>query len=78
MLGPYSTRDAIGRAGDVLTNPLTYVDETELVYGALALDYINDSPENLDNYYTLKQASLDPYVSAKDAYVQYRNRKLAK
>jgi len=80
ILGPSSIRDGIGFAGDVLMYPMTYVSYFYFDFWEPALLYshekINDTSFRIGDYESFKQAALDPYVSMRDAFVQYRQKKV--
>ena len=72
LLGPSTLRDALGRAGDYFATPLTYVSPWELSWGASGLERINETSFRIGDYEALKEASLDPYVALRNAYLQNR------
>jgi len=80
ILGPSSLRDTIGFAADSFLDPLNYVI-TKPKYSAAIKGYekgINRTSLSIGEYEDLKKASLDPYVSMRDAYYQYRKNKIKK
>ena len=76
FLGPTTLRDGIGRIGDRYVDPIsepwTVVDETEYRISLTALEIVNDSPNLLNAYESLRGSAIDPYESLKDAYIQRR------
>lgn len=76
ILGPSSLRDGAGFFGAIFLDPLRYIDESALRMTLVALEILNRSPEILDNYNRGKAAALDPYVSIRDFYIQFRAREL--
>ena len=80
FLGPSSLRDAVGLAGDAFLNPLNWSraeraikhDPSAWRYGAQTLDLVNSCPDLIRTYDGFKQAAVDPYVSVRDGYLQYR------
>jgi phospholipid-binding lipoprotein MlaA len=78
LLGPSSIRETIGSAGDYFLSPITYVDPMAASIGLNAEDRINSLSFHLGDYETLKNAALDPYISARDAYIQYRKGRVEK
>lgn len=75
FLGPSSLRDGVGTIVDWCIVPSLYV----LIYtpwyytaGANALEIVNRTSLRIGEYEDLKKAALDPYVSVRDAYHQYR------
>ncbi len=78
ILGPSTLRDAIGRAGDYFITPVNYVEPWELALGVNITDKINRTSFRLGDYEALKDASLDPYVAIKNAYIQNRRSEIEK
>ena len=77
LIGPSTLRDSVGFAGDALTHPITYVDITYL--GAVA--YYATNKVNLLSlhpglYEDMKRYSLDPYISMRQVYLEYRRNKV--
>jgi len=77
-LGPSTLRDSVGRFGDSWLHPTNYVDPSELVLGAYALNTINTISFRIGDYEAFKAAALDPYLSLRDAYIQLRQAKIKK
>ena len=46
------------------------------VAGIRAYDKVNDTSLRIGDYESLKEAAIDPYVAIRDAYVQYRLKKV--
>ncbi|MBI3026007.1 MAG: VacJ family lipoprotein [Candidatus Tectomicrobia bacterium] len=76
ILGPSTTRDAAGRLGDVLLNPLTYlyaagdVEYLPFVFNAAgAVDLRARNTELIDQ---LKRDALDYYILIRSIYLQIR------
>lgn len=76
LFGPSSPRDTLGMAGDSFLNPFSYLDQWYETAGVSAYDRINETSFSIGDYEALKQAAIDPYVSVRDAYVQYRFNKV--
>jgi phospholipid-binding lipoprotein MlaA len=76
ILGPSTLRDAIGRAGDYFITPVNYLEPWELDLGVNITDKINRTSFRLGDYEALKEASLDPYVAIRNAYIQNRRRQI--
>lgn len=71
--GPSNIRDTFGFFGDIYMHPVPYISENL----AFDLGYLVENRINLlsispDVYEELKRMSLDPYVAARQAYVDYR------
>jgi len=77
ILGPSTLRDSIGMFGDRFLNPVTYVEPTEASLGISAYDRVNGLSFRIGDYEALKDAALDPYEAFRDAYIQYRRKKVA-
>lgn len=76
LLGPSSARDTVGLAGDFALNPVTWVT---FVYGAYAwtiaipaANTMRSLPNQLAQYDAATENSVDAYLSARSAYIQYR------
>ncbi len=78
ILGPSTLRDAIGRAGDWFITPLNYVEPWELEWGLFIVDRLNRTSFRIGDYEALKEASLDPYVALRNAYIQNRRSEIEK
>jgi len=72
FLGPYSLRDAVGWGGGLFINPLNYVVDFWPNVGVRTYDIVNNTSLRIGDYEAMKEAALDPYVSMRDAYYQYR------
>ncbi len=88
VLGPNSIRDAVGWAGDAALNPVTYVgffyngkffsDTYDWTVAIPAANALRALPEAMDTYDAATENALDPYVSARTFYIQYREQVAAK
>jgi phospholipid-binding lipoprotein MlaA len=76
VLGPSSPRDAIGRVGDYFTYPISYLNPWYVWTAVRGYQAINDVSLRIGDYEALKDAAIDPYVAFRDAYVQYRQKKV--
>lgn len=76
ILGPSSPRDTVGIVGDVFLHPSLYFGPWYVWSGAKVHDRVNDTSLKIGDYESLKEASIDPYVAIRDAYVQYRLKKV--
>ena len=77
VLGPSTLRDSVGLFGDRFLNPVTYVEPTEASLGINAYDKVNGLSFHIGDYEALKDAALDPYEAFRNAYIQYRSKKVA-
>jgi phospholipid-binding lipoprotein MlaA len=71
ILGPSSTRDALGRVFDFTTDPLIYVNPASAGLAARGTEGIDVRSQLLEVDVILKH-SLDPYLFLRDAYLQRR------
>lgn len=76
LVGPSSLRDAVGLAGDAFLDPVNYAGDVEVVAGAYAFRAENEVSLRIGEYEDLKKSAIDPYVAARDAYSQYREKKV--
>ena len=77
FLGPSSLRDTVGLVGDAFLNPLNYIlDTAKYNIGVRGYDQVNKTSLSIGEYESLKKAALDPYISLRDAYHQYRLEKV--
>jgi phospholipid-binding lipoprotein MlaA len=72
ILGPTSTRDALGSVVDYATNPLTFVDPTGAQFALRGAEGIDNRTQLLDAGAVLEKSVLDPYLFMRDAYFQRR------
>jgi len=76
LLGPSTVRDSIGTVGGLFLNPVSYVEHTETAISITSVKLTNESSFHTGEYNTFKDASLDPYVAMRTAYIQYRNKQI--
>ena len=55
-------------------NPMFYVDPILLSISLSVHSKVNDLSFKIGNYEALKEAAVDPYVSLRNGYVQFRKR----
>jgi phospholipid-binding lipoprotein MlaA len=67
FVGPLTVRDGLGRIPDMALDPLTYIPFIGW------LKKINETSLKIGDYEALKEASLDPYIAVRNAYIQHRN-----
>ena len=79
ILGPSSLRGTVGMVGDGFIDPLNYLVDSRM-YNIATRGYerVNSTSLTIGEYESLKKAALDPYVSLRDAYYQYRQNKIKK
>jgi len=79
ILGPSSVRDGLGLAGDTFLNPVYYLTPNDYVsLGVKAGKEVNNVSLRLGEYEDFKKSALDPYISMRDAYIQYRAEEIKK
>lgn len=83
FLGPSNRRDSLGLLVDIAFDPLYWVagldvvEENGIVGGVIGARSINNYSYNTrDNYQSLIEEALDPYVSLRHAYTENRNKKI--
>ncbi|XPV76582.1 MAG: VacJ family lipoprotein [Desulfovibrio sp.] len=72
VLGSSSVRDSIGLIGDTYLSPLTYMNPWYYSLGAKGFYRLQQFSFHMDDYADMKAASLDPYLTFKDVYLNYR------
>ena len=91
ILGPTTTRDALGLVGNVFVDPvyhLTHGSETDLVVGNenvgehnyyiyKGTDAVDFRSKNIESIDSLEKNSIDFYASVKSLYLQNRSQKIA-
>jgi phospholipid-binding lipoprotein MlaA len=78
ILGPYSARDSIGIVGDYFLYPASYLTPWYDGLAVRAYEEVNDTSLRIGDYEFIKEAAIDPYVALRDAYAQYRQKKVEK
>jgi phospholipid-binding lipoprotein MlaA len=76
LFGPSSLRDTVGLVGDAFLTPSSYLNPWYAGAGTRGYNMVNDTSLNIGDYESLKGAAIDPYVAIRDAYVQYRLKKV--
>jgi phospholipid-binding lipoprotein MlaA len=76
LFGPSNVRDSLGMAGDMFLNPVRYVEPWETSAGISAVRVTNEGSFHIGEYEDFKSAALEPYVAMREAYIQYRNKKI--
>ena len=62
--------------GDYFLDPVSYVNPTTRRIAVKAGDKVNGTSLRIGEYEDLKEAAIDPYVSVRDVYHQYRENKI--
>ena len=78
FLGPSNIRDTLGLIGDGFLSPVNYLSggNAYATVGIKAGEKVNDTSLTLGDYERFKEAAIDPYVSMRQAYRQYRRNKI--
>lgn len=76
VLGPSSPRDSVDIAGDYFLYPVSYVYPWYAGIGVRAYEIVNSTSLRIGEYESLQEAAIDPYVAVRDAYIQYRLKKV--
>jgi phospholipid-binding lipoprotein MlaA len=81
LVGPSSARDSIDIAGEYFLYPPSYMSEIAPWYVwpiIRSYEEVNSTSLRIGDYEALKDAAIDPYLAVRDAYVQYRWKKVMK
>jgi len=76
FFGPSSPRDTVGMVGDIFSYPISYLDPWYAWTAVRGYQAINDTSLQIGDYEAIKDAAIDPYVSIRNAYIQYRQKKV--
>ncbi|HEX9157060.1 MAG TPA: VacJ family lipoprotein [Syntrophales bacterium] len=76
LLGPSSPRDTLGMVGDFFAYPISYLDPWYVWTAVRGYQTINDTSLQIGDYEAIKDAAIDPYLSVRNAYIQYRQKKV--
>lgn len=75
IVGPSTSRDTVGLLVDAPLDPMFYLSvfgPVEASVGANAGRHLNDGSLRIGEYEDLKKSAVDPYISMRNAYIQYR------
>jgi phospholipid-binding lipoprotein MlaA len=73
VLGPSSLRDGVGKVGNFYLIPYYYFSPGYLVdYGLYTFKEVNFISLHIGEYENFKKAAIDPYISMRSAFYQYR------
>ena len=76
FVGPSTLRDSVGLVGDYFLDPVSYVNPPLASLGIRFYNVVNETSFKIGDYESLKEGAIDPYLSIRDAYVQYRKKKV--
>ena len=79
FFGPSNVRDTVGLAGDFFLSPVSYLAMSDAGAGVAveAGKEVNNTSLTLGDYEDFKESAIDPYVALRDAYRQYRHKKIS-
>jgi phospholipid-binding lipoprotein MlaA len=73
VVGPSNLRDSVGLVGDTLMSPVFHADittgESLMIYSTNMINFMSLGP---DVYENMKKHSLDPYITARQAFYDFR------
>lgn len=76
VLGPSSPRDTVSIAGDYFLYPVSYITPWYDWLAVRTYEEVNATSLRIGDYEALKDAAIDPYIAFRDAYAQYRFKKI--
>ena len=76
VFGPSSPRDSLTILGDYFLYPVSYLNPWYYWPGTKSLQMVNETSLRIGDYESLKDAAIDPDVAFRDAYLQYRLKKV--
>ena len=76
VFGPSSIRDTFATVGETFLYPPTYLHPWYVSPGVRSYQIVNDTSLRLGDYEALMGAAIDPYLSMRDVYIQYRAKKI--
>jgi len=76
VLGPSSPRDSIDIVSEYFLYPVSYIYPLYAWLGVRGYQEVNATSLRIGDYEALKDAAIDPYVAFRDAYIQYRLKKV--
>jgi len=76
VLGPSSARDTTRIVGDFFLYPVSYIRPWYDWLAVRAYEEVNETSLRIGEYESLKEAAIDPYVALRDAFAQYRQKKV--
>ena len=76
VLGPSTARDTADILGEYYLDPTSYVDLLYASLGIKAYNIVNRTSLRIGDYESIKEAAIDPYISLRSGYIQYREQKI--
>jgi len=78
LLPPLTARDAFGFLADTAMDPLSYFIPLAASFGKRGGDVVNTRSQNLELFESVEESTVDLYSSVRNAYLQRRQRAIAK
>lgn len=78
IFGPSNVRDTVGLGVDSVMNPMFWLAPAPISAGVKGGKTVNAISLRIGEYEDFKKSALDPYVSMREAYDQYRAEEMAK
>jgi phospholipid-binding lipoprotein MlaA len=72
FMRPFTVRDAVGYAGDIVTNPINWVITFSPNLALNAGDTVNERSLNLDTFEGIEESTVDLYGAVRSGYFQRR------
>ena len=72
FMRPFTVRDAVGYAGDIVTNPINWVIPFSPNLALNAGDTVNERSLNLDTFEGIEESTVDLYGAVRSGYFQRR------
>lgn len=76
LFGPSTLRDSVGLGGDMFLDPVSYVEPAAASTGIGLYEQVNALSFRIGDYESLKEAAINPYEAFRNAYMQYRQKKI--
>ena len=76
VFGPSSPRDSVSLSGIIFCIPFRTFYPWYASLGVSGFEVVNVTSLRIGDYEALKDAAIDPYVAFRDAYIQYRMKKV--
>ena len=73
LIGPSNPRDLVGRVGDIIMDPLTYLTPDELSEIETGINTVSDRADVIGDTDTLEATSIDYYAAVRSFYFQNRD-----
>jgi phospholipid-binding lipoprotein MlaA len=78
IFGPSTLRDAVGMIADrFFLDPAGYIEPPEAQIGVNVWETVNSTSFRIGDYESLKDASIKPYEAFRNAYIQYRSKRIS-